>query len=342
MITYQTILGQQISLGQLPLDDQSTILRVLALAEVYTGDALEFASRCRRLFRRSFVRDSSYQAAMRSPVGCVYRDCFYRIHANNVNGQRPEELLESIRYNPLRLLFDRFLDGNWRYQNDFAESAGLNSAQVARIFKNVLGGKCSGEISMQKLGKALRALDIVPTLADARERSGNDFVSAPSAPTGREWYLILTISWVTKHLYQPVDKEAFVNHVRACRDTLAQYLSFIFGVRDYNHLTDFTHRVLRELLTTIRSSPELTKGEVLSAVINPDETSFKAEASRSEWVGFITKRMNLIQFYFVPTRTLQKRRKGPSKAFPNQNGLRELEMPGQKLGFVWLGGHLRR
>lgn len=287
MVTYQTIFGGQINFGHLTLDVQAIVLRVLAMAETHANDAWEFASRCRQLFCRAFGSTDSYQAAMRGPIGEVYRDCFYRIHANSLGKQKSAEFLNSVRYNPLRLLLDRFLDGSWRHQNEFARSAGLSAAQVTRLFKNVLEGDQSGEISVRKLGEALKALNAVPTLTEAPKEGVSKFVSNPTAPTAREWFLVLLVSSITKLLYTGAGQATSVQDIRRYRDALARYLSFSYGVRDYNHLTDLTGRVLRELLTTIRSTREVTEDEMLGMTINPDEFSFELELGPSGTPGFL-------------------------------------------------------
>lgn len=281
MNAYQTLLGKRLELDRLPLDLQSIALRVLAFAEANDGDAFEFASRCRRLFRRAFVRPDAYHAAMRGPVGDMYRDRFYRIFANSLKDGEREAFLESIRHNPLRLLFDRYLDGTWRYQADFAQDAGLNDAQVARAFKKVLGGSGSGEISVSKMAQAFAALGIVPDGSPAfADSSLGEFTPLPSAPTAREWLLLLLASSVTRCLCQ-VESRVDDDGLIACRDVLAHYLSVLYDIQDYNHLTDFTYRVLRELLATydVPSTEDPpaddTARSLLLMAINPDEQSFK-------------------------------------------------------------------
>lgn len=277
MIIYQTIFGQRISLGHLSLDHQSIIFRVWALATVHSADAFEFASRCRRMFRCCFVTTDSHLTAMLGPIGDVYRDYFYRIHVS-LKGDRAEEFLLLLRHNPLRPLFDRYLDGVWKNQGDFAKSAGLGEAQVSRIFKNVLEGESSGEISVQKLGEVFELLNITPSDSPTREIEVRQFISVPTSPTQREWSLILLASSLTRRLCRIRDRsDEAVNELRDCRDVLARYLSFLFGIEDYNHLTDFTGRVFRELLTVVPLSKEITKEELLEMVVNPDETSFRLE-----------------------------------------------------------------
>lgn len=287
MVTYRTVFGRLINFGDLTLDLQSVALQILALAATHSGNALDFAQSCIRLFRPTFVRTDSYRALIRGPVGEVYRSCFYRIYANTQKKRSPEEFLVWIRHNPLRILYDLFLDGTWHNQEHFAESTGLNSSQVARIFANVLEGDCSGEISVQRLSEALRKLNVTLTVSDAGEPGGEEVISIPTAPTGREWFLILVISAVTKALYNRGTLRGLSITLPLVRDVLARYLAFLFGIRDYNHLNDLVYRVLRELLATNRLSPEVSRHDVLAAVINPDETSFVLETIKPEWVGFL-------------------------------------------------------
>ena len=287
MVTYRTIFGQEIMFGQLPVNIQSIILRVVALAAAHKNDAFEFVNSCRSLFRLAFVQKHTYNAAMRGPIGIVYRDYFYLIHADGMDENRREEFLVSLRHNPLRLLFDRFLDGTWQHQADFAEDSGLAEAQVTRAFKNVLEESLSGEISVQKLSMAFNNLNIVPGVCDnsiegwlGTDLGGDAFYWCATAPTGREWMLVLVTSSITRRLCQIRSKETLVEEIKVCRDVLARYLGFIYGIQDVNQLTDFTYRVLREMLTTVPLSQEVSNADLLQMVINPDEVSFRLATTK--------------------------------------------------------------
>jgi len=276
MVTYTTFLGQQINLGKLSIEHHVVVLKVLALAEAHKGDPFEFSTRCRHYFRRTYVRADIYNSVLRGPVGDIYRDCFYRIYAANLKNRKPQEFLQSIQTNPFRLLLDRYLDGTWRHLSEFAEEAGLAESRVTEIFKCILDDVGIGEISVQKLGEAFKALGIVPVIADtlAHSLDAEQFAVVPNVPTAREWLLILLVSSITRRLQENAglpDSTAVTNS----RDILAHYLGFMFGIKDYNHLDDFVYRVLQEIMIVQPELPAITDAELLGMAMDPDESSFR-------------------------------------------------------------------
>ena len=282
MNTYRTAFGRQIPLAQLTLDVLAAVHRVLALSEVYSEDPLEFAARARQTLRRDFPRPEQYHAAMRGPVGAVYRDCFYRASA----AKRPElrhELLLGLGCNPLRLLYDRFLDGDWRYQSDFAADANLGTAAVSRAFKAVMENEGRGEVSTKNLEGALAALGVSTELENGGDEGrGDSFAVVPSSPTCREWVLLLLTSALTRCLSQVRDLKQDTAALKACRDTLALNLAFLFDVRDFHGLTDFTDLVLRQMLGVADAAVAGGPGRdgtppaaLLAMLVNPDAQSFR-------------------------------------------------------------------
>lgn len=268
MVSYKTIFGKEINFAQLSAFEFWAIQIIFALAEV-NKRPFAFASRVKNFFFPG--RFYCGQLMEDSVVGEIYRDQFYLLCSKNIAPEDEQYFLEQIRFNPLRLVLDCYLCGIWKHQDDFSRDAGISPPQVNRIFKNVLGERKSGEMSAKTLAKVFKNLGITPCFSTVKIKREQGFSKSSCDPSVAERLLILIVGSLARRLQQ-VHEEA---EILACRDTLAIYLGFLYGIDDFCILTDFIDKVLRDILTVTRPVTSVNRKELFEMISAPDATSFK-------------------------------------------------------------------
>lgn len=165
MEPYTTLFGRIIRLVQLPRRVQVLISQIMEArnAEETTPDI--FATTARTLVRDAYPTEWHYHRAMRGLIGEIFRDCYYRLHLTQLDQEQEQRVLEELRFNPLRLLFDCYQDDD-QTQKEFAAKAGLDTGNLSRVFHLLLYAKTdeAGGISTSRLAKTFQKLGIIPVI----------------------------------------------------------------------------------------------------------------------------------------------------------------------------------
>lgn len=260
MNTYRTILGQSIRLGSLPSNEVSLVHEILEEKERY-GSGEEgpqpavFASAAQKWIRAEFPLIAHFQEALRGPIGAVYRDCYYRLLAEEISkGDREERqrIFENLRANPARVLYDRYLDGGYT-QSELADAAGLNEATISRLFSRIrkLEATEGPAIQLQRFQQACANLSLVllgeDFPAEYQSVGETPFVRALDDFTVRERQLLRLVAAVTRHLFHSSTSEPPAGRREACRAFLALHLSAQYGIDNVDILDRFTQAILEEI-----------------------------------------------------------------------------------------------
>lgn len=165
MEPYITLFGRILRLAQLPQHVRSLISQIIGAYQIKEVTPDVFATTTRALLCNAYPARQHYHRMMRGVVGEIFRDCYYRLHLSRFDQDQAQLVLEQLRFNPLRLLYDYYLDDD-QTQQDFAVRAGVNPAPLSRAFRLVLYAKTetTGEISLTRLTKCFQQLSIVPCI----------------------------------------------------------------------------------------------------------------------------------------------------------------------------------
>lgn len=165
MEPYTTLFGRIIRLAQLPRHVLVLIGQILEARHAKATTPDIFATAARALVRDAYPADRHYHRAMRGLIGEVFRDCYYRLHLAQLDQEQSQQVLEQLRFNPMRLLYDSYLD-NEQTQKDFAIRADVATGALSRTFKLLLYAKSkgAGEISTSRLARCFQKLGITPVI----------------------------------------------------------------------------------------------------------------------------------------------------------------------------------
>jgi hypothetical protein len=298
MNTYVTLFDEKIDLTLLSLSWHRLVCQLIGLMERTKGEhaagaATSFSEKARQLIRSEYPSRVDYDSVMRSPVGKIYRDSFYRFFITEVAEDDRRWVRQRLHFSPLRLLLDRFLDG-WDRQAEFAGQANLDPASVSRAFSYLLKHGAETAIGADRLEDAYQRLAIVPALAsraryfpaetdkdegkapvadpipllpaDDSNRSEPDaqeydtpapLLFASVLPSVRDWQLWTLIPKVVIRLSEtgPLTQSR-EQRLTEVREQLAFNLAMIYGISDVLDLTRLTDKVLVCVLETLRGPRE--------------------------------------------------------------------------------------
>lgn len=271
---YQLLIGAKIDLGLIPGTLQVFTHEMInraneVLADEGAGAGLkpfEFAAEVQEHLRQEYQGHNEYLKVLHGPVGAIYRDCFYRLYAreyakNGTTGvseaEKEQEFIENIRFNPGRVLIDRFLDGT-STQLEFSRDAGLDPGAVSRLFNYVLNPETDAEpsISLKRLHQTCRRLRIVPLAGYGTTANPPSVGELPlsynrtAGFTTRERQLRTLIAAVTRSLaFSPYKEEERARRLNVSRAFLGLHLAALYGIDDVLTLNHVTNSVFEDILT---------------------------------------------------------------------------------------------
>lgn len=175
MNTYTTLIGEKVDLDSLP----AYLARVPeGLLQAYKNEAnlkrldpFRFAERARSFMGvySYLITPATFVKILRGGTGVIYRDCFYRLLIAKLEKEKGNKearaefrakCVVNLRYNPLRILFDRFLDG-WATFDQFGEAAGLDIRDLRWKLQSQMFSGRKSPITLELLAKAFENLGII-------------------------------------------------------------------------------------------------------------------------------------------------------------------------------------
>ncbi|MCA1565748.1 MAG: hypothetical protein LC803_08950 [Acidobacteria bacterium] len=271
---YQLLTGAKIDMGLIPGTLQVFTHEMInrtkeALEGKGDGAGLkpfDFAAEVQEHLSQEYQGHNEYIKVLHGPVGAIYRDCFYRLYAreyakNGTTGvseaEKEQEFIENIRFNPGRILMDRFLDGT-STQLEFSRDAGLDPGAVSRLFNYVLNPEMEAEpsISLKRLHQTCRLLHIVPLAGYGTVGNPSSVGELPlrynrtAGFTTRERQLRTLIAAVTRSLaFSPYKEEERARRLNVSRAFLGLHLAALYGIDDVLTLNHVTNSVFEDILT---------------------------------------------------------------------------------------------
>lgn len=263
---YITLTGGRIDLGSIRAD----LGRLpIALFQAYEKEAAtnppnpyRYAEQARLIMGIESFLVSATEAAsiLRSGAGVIYRDCFYRLLIQKIELERSEaeiskkrfraKCIANLRYNPARILFDRFLDG-WPTKEQFAHAAGLSASSINRIFESLLITEENVSITLKSLVKAFEKLGVVPfdfgvsnTTVDESSETQVFRLELQSASL-RDRHLRVYIALATRIWYGTNATEEV--REKLSRRILSWGLQLVYGA-DVSSLNRMTDQIFSELV----------------------------------------------------------------------------------------------
>jgi hypothetical protein len=270
---YQLLTGAKIDLGLIPGNLQVFTHEMVNRAKEVLADEgagadlkpFDFAAEVQEHLRQEYQGHNEYMKVLHGPVGAIYRDCFYRLYAREyakngatgvIEAEKEREFIENIRFNPGRILIDRFLDGT-STQLEFSRDAGLDPGAVSRLFNYVLNPETEAEpsISLKRLHQTCRRLRVVPLAGygTAANPPGVDELplsySRTAGFTTRERQLRTLIAAVTRSLvFSDYNEEERARRLNVSRAFLGLHLAALYGIDDVLTLNHITNSVFEDIL----------------------------------------------------------------------------------------------
>lgn len=276
---YQTLTGEIIDLGilrgSLQLFVHTMIAHTSRKQEMEDDadklSANDFAAQVREHLRVQYPQPEAYSSVMRGPVGTIYRDCFYRLYAREYAREKLEKneaqdesvlqkseqaFIRNIRYNPARILLDRFLEDP-ATQVQFSRETGLDTATVSRVFSYVLTPESKeASLGLARLAEVCERLQVVPlagyhSSTQWADPLAHQFLNTNSGGfTTRERQLRVIVAAVTRCLcFVEPNNNAELKTLRAF---LGLHLAALYGVKDALALDRMTTAVFDDILALPR------------------------------------------------------------------------------------------
>jgi hypothetical protein len=272
MNSYQPLSGPSISIGTLPTDEAMLACELITKAfEKPDHSAERFLREARARLHQRFPDRLDYLKAMRGPIGSILRDLFYRVRAKELKEQGVSDdqlcrFLDNVRFNPLRLLLDRFLEGGLG-QNEFASLAGLDKTAVSRILKDLLGdggGKRPPSLSVARFQNACMRLGIRPVYHADQEDIGLNVTRPLRAQeyriSARERQLYRLVATATR---LEDDKRAAkiteIDKDDEVRDFIAFHVLLLYGLEHVQSAEELAAAILED----IRNRPRIKEASQL-------------------------------------------------------------------------------
>ena len=229
--SYATLLGKVVDLGRLTPVLRVLVSKICSLVSDKSGqdrrgvrEAGAYAKEARDLIDRSEGFAFTSAEILAGPVGDVYRDCYYRIVANDFDEKKREEFIQRVKFNPARLLIDRYLD-EWEQRGKFAKDGEVGPSTISRIFKYILEGSGAPQFSLERFSDACRSFSIVPSLTDTSDnRNQMNPEELAARPTMRDLQVISLAAAVGSALVGRAKLDA------DARNRLCKRIRLVFGI----------------------------------------------------------------------------------------------------------------
>lgn len=253
---YVTLPGEEIFLDNVGLYDISNIIKIYQLdSEIDTDD--EYLNQACDYLRNNYTTYTSSIRCLNGPLGAIFRDRWYRRQINKASGSKKQSLIESIRYNPLRIMNDYFLD----YRGRIHELSRLLNYDISTI-KRILNLFRSEEFFIPETSNPkiseMELLKLFLTKTEVSFRGFSPIVTSrhfASNITLREYFLISTIVESTRFKQTRSELLRLMTRLLSLFDWGAQYGDSLVKI-----ILNISHLQLKDLF---KASSDLNKEELL-------------------------------------------------------------------------------
>jgi len=263
---YRTALGQTLRFASLPPNQVCIIQEILVEKRKHEPPASDsprpdsFLAAARKWIKADYPHENDFLRVLRGPIGEVYRDCYYRLLAEEASGGNAaarSRFFENLRANPARVLYDRYLEGR-QTQAELARAANLSATTVSRLFSLVRDPQSNEDpsISLERYQEACArlSLTLVGTHFQARDHAfeENPIVQTIDEFTVRERQLLRLVAAVTRYLFShpaasQESTEVPQERKDACLAFLALHLGIQYGIDHIDILDRFSRAFLEEI-----------------------------------------------------------------------------------------------